>query len=129
MDLIDVGKEMQEKMEWLEKAIAKNGVLDKAKDEKAQAIAEYDKEIAITELKLKAGVIKEFEGQPVPKNLAANLTKDIAKGICWQQRLAQEAAEGSYKNATIKVEAIEAILNGNQSIFRHLDKIPSNRGQ
>lgn len=89
---------------------------------KAQAIADYDKALAIAALKLRNGTINELEGEPV-KNLPANLIPIVAKGLCYQECFAKEAEEGCYKAVISNIEAIKAGLNGLQSINRHLDNL------
>jgi len=46
----------------------------------------------------------------------------IAKGICYQEKLNMELAEAQYKNAIVGMSAIQAELNGFQSIYRHLEQ-------
>jgi hypothetical protein len=120
MEAIDVSNSIEEKISQLEKGTARSGILDKAKDEKAQTIAEYDKCLAIKILEIRSGKEMMFEGLQVKKDLPANLVEKIAKGICWQERLAMEAADANYKNTVTRIGAVEAMLNGYQSIFRHL---------
>ena len=84
-------------------------------EEKAVTLANYDKEIAMTILKLKNGVITEFEGQKVG-NLQANLIPIIAKGICYKEGFDREMGEAQYKGLITQIEAHKAMLNGYQSI-------------
>lgn len=89
---------------------------------KAQAIAEYDKALAIASLKLRNGTISQLEGEPV-RNLPANLIPIVAKGLCYQECFNKEAEEGCYKAVISNIDAIKAGLNGLQSLNKHLDTL------
>lgn len=89
---------------------------------KAQAIAEYDKALAIASLKLRNGTISQLEGEPV-RNLPANLIPIVAKGLCYQECFTKEAEEGCYKAVISNIDAIKAGLNGLQSLNKHLDTL------
>lgn len=88
--------------------------------EKADGISQYDRHIAITILKLKEGIITEFEGVPI-KALQATLIPKIAQGICFNECYAKEAKDGLYRGLISNIDAIKAELNGLQSINRHLE--------
>ena len=87
---------------------------------KSKAIAEYDKVLATTIIKLKNGVAIEFEGQTI-QDPGATITEKIAKGICWKERLELEQAEGEYKSLITNIETVKAELNGLQSINKNLE--------
>jgi len=89
---------------------------------KAQAIAEYEKAVAITIIRLKNGVVYELDGNPV-KNPIASITEKIARGICWQEKLNMEQAEGEYKAAIVGMQSLQAEMNGYQSIYKHLEEL------
>ena len=89
--------------------------IEEATEEKATCLANYEREIAVTILKLKNGAIMEFEGQPI-KSLAANLIPIVAKGICYKESFDKEMAEGNYKGLITIIEALKAQLNGYQSL-------------
>jgi len=108
MEIIEIAKKIEEKIKLLEKG--RQTLAIKAK-EKAEAIAEYDKKMAKTIIQMKN------EGMPI------TLIERIAKGICWKEKLTKELAEAEYKNATVKMEAVMAELNGYQSINRYLEKM------
>jgi len=78
-------------------------------DKKATTIAEYEKALSIAVLRLKT------EGEYV------SVIDRLARGDCWKQKLEADKAESYYRNAIKGLEAFEAILNGWQSIFRHLE--------
>ena len=118
MELYAVATKIEEKIKTLE--MGREILKDHAKN-KALAIANYDKVIAITIIKLKNGVEFDLDGNKV-KNPLATITEKIAKGICYQERLDAELAEAEYKNGIVGMSAIQAELNGYQSIFRHLEE-------
>jgi hypothetical protein len=87
--------------------------------EKANGIANYDRELAITILKMKNGEIGEFEGIEI-KNVPATLIPAIAKGICYKACFDKEAGDAGYKGLISVLEARRAQLNGHQSVFKVL---------
>ena len=88
--------------------------------EKAKAISEYDREIAITTLKLRNGAISEWEGQKI-SNLPANLIPKVAQGLCWNECFNKEAADGMYRGVISNIEALKSQLNGLQSINKNFE--------
>ena len=105
LDIKSIADEIEKKIAQID--VGRKILIDRI-DEKARAISEYDKRLAIRILELQS------EGTP------ATLCEKLAKGDCWQQRLEMEKAEGMYKAATSGMESLMAQLNGLQSIFRHL---------
>ena len=89
---------------------------------KAQTISDYEKAIAITIIKLKNGTEFELDGNKI-ENPIASITEKIARGICWQEKLDMETAEGLYKTAIVGMQAIQAEMNGYQSIYKHLEEL------
>ena len=87
---------------------------------KAKAISKYDRSLALTMIKLKNGLIKEFEGIVIGI-LTAGDRKILAEGMVWQECLDKEAADGMYKACLSNIEAIKAELNGLQSMNKHLE--------
>lgn len=116
-DVISVAESIREKISEIESERAK---LEDSATDKANAISEYDRMMAISVLKLKNKAITEFEGNQI-SNLQANLIPIIAKGLCYKERFSQEFFEGRYKSILSNIDAIKAELNGFQSINRHLD--------
>ena len=99
--------------------------IPEASEDKALGIANYDKELAVTILKMKSGIITEmmdFQGETVtiPSSLAANLLEKIAKGYIWQRSYNKEAGEAGYKGLISILDARKAQLNGLQSINKVL---------
>ena len=89
--------------------------IEAAARDKANTLANYEREIAITILKIKNGAIPEFEGQPI-NNLAANLIPVVAKGICYNECFEREMGEANYKGLIVRIDALKAQLNGYQSL-------------
>jgi len=129
LDSYQVAKKIEEKIKLLE--YARTQEIDSAAEEKKQtkinegnAEAEYDKQMAIILIKLENGVELELAGLKIKNPKASNADR-IAKGICWEQKLNLgkatalfKASETNYNKIIKKIEAIEAELNGYQSIFR-----------
>lgn len=118
MDMVTVAKEIQRYIKLLD--TGREEIKQRAKH-KAETIAEYDKVLTTTIIKLRNGVTLEIEGEKI-SNPPATLVEKIAKGYVWRERLEMETAESEYKNAVMGMSALEAQLNGYQSIFRHLDE-------
>lgn len=90
--------------------------------EKANSLAAYDRQIAITILKIKNGLMTKWEYEPgkfLPlDNIAATNVPIIAKGICSIEALQKESGEAGYKGLITTIDALKAILNGYQSMFK-----------
>lgn len=80
---------------------------------KAQTAKEYDKEMAIETLRLKAD------------GTAVTMIKDVARGACSEQLLAKIVGEESLKAHWERLKYLQAQLNGYQSINRHLEHTTS----
>lgn len=119
MEIIQISKEIETRIGLL--AIARKELAERA-SLKAVTIAEYDKALAITLIKLREGIEIEFEGHKI-KGLPVSVMEKIAKGMCWQERLAMEEAAASYGVAVSGMNSLQAELNGMQSIYRHLSEI------
>ena len=116
-DVIQVATEIQKCISQLTKAIKDV----KTRSERlAQAIANYDKRLAIVMIQLKNGYEFEVDGQKIKEVSATNLEK-VAKGICWKEKLELETAEAEYKSVITFIETVKAQLNGWQSINRYLE--------
>jgi hypothetical protein len=84
-------------------------------DEKARALSEYDKALAITMLKMKNGKQMELGGELIDKPINTLIEK-LAKGVVWQEKLNAEKADGMYKALITAIDCIQSELNGLQSI-------------
>jgi len=71
-------------------------------------------------IQLRNGIEFELDGELV-KDPPATLCESISRGICYKEKIAEETAITEYKNAITGMMALEAELNGLQSIYRHLD--------
>jgi len=85
---------------------------------KARNIAEYEKSVAITILRLKNNDLKQMHGLPC-ENLPATLIEKVARGFCFKEKLESEQADAEYKMGIEGMKALEAELNGYQSILRY----------
>ena len=99
--------------------------IDDIGEEKANAIANYDVSLAVAMAKLARGRVSQIQlsdgtTELLPENIPATVAKDYAKGLCREERFKLENATNKYKGLLTKIEALEASLNGKQSIFRHL---------
>jgi hypothetical protein len=121
MDVINNAQRIEIKIIQIDELLDQ---LEQAANDKAEAAAICKRENALTILKIKYGLIKEFvdphtgEVVPVGSNLAANLIPKIAEGINWEHELKSIATEAEYKSLVVKIEARRAQLNGYQSIFK-----------
>lgn len=116
-ELIKTMQKIEAKITALESARAE--LIDAAID-KANAVSNYDRQLSITILKLKNGLIESFEGLP-SIGLPATLIEKVAKGIIYQAAFDKESAEDIYKSKVISIEAIRAELNGLQSINKYVE--------
>ena len=89
--------------------------------EKARAISNYDKKIAIALIALRDGELYKV-GTKTIQQPPVTIMEKIAKGGCSEERYAMELAEGSYKACISNMTALLAQLNAHQSIFRHLQE-------
>lgn len=118
MEILEVAKKIQEKIELLEQG---RTLLVQAGIEKAQAISAYDKQLAITLIRISNGKPIELDGEMI-KDVPATIREKIARGICWRECLEKEKAEAFYKSCVSKLESVQSELNGYQSMNRYLDK-------
>jgi hypothetical protein len=89
---------------------------------KARDASNYDKKIAVVTLKLRNGIAGEFEGLKTI-GVPVSIIDRIAKGMCYDEKLAVELSDAMYKSTLSNMNAIQAELNGYQSISRHLSSI------
>jgi len=108
MDIYSVANEIEKKIRQLETG---RKIIAERAEQKATAIANYDRVMAVTILRLR-------ESGDVP----VTLIDKVARGECFEQRLAMELAEGMYKSAISGIDSIRAELSGYQSIFKFMDE-------
>jgi len=116
MELLNISEEIKQKVKLLENMRAE--IRERA-ERKSAALADYNKQMAITIIKLKNKSITEWEGEEI-KATASNEIEKIAKGMCWEAKLEKEKATALYKALISNIDAVQAELNGYQSINRHL---------
>jgi len=116
MDIQTVAAEIREKIDRL-----RDGRKDLARraDNKANAIGEYEKHLAIVLIGLRNGKEYVLDGVAI-KDPPVTIAERIARGICYQEKINAEKAEAEYRNAIAGMSALEAELNGLQSINRYL---------
>lgn len=119
MEITKVSTEIETQINEIRKSL---GHLKERAEEKAKALAEYDKAMAKTIMKLKNGIEFEIDGITI-QNPQATLIEKIARGICYQEKINMELSEAQYKNLIVGIDSLQAILNGLQSIFRHLESL------
>lgn len=81
-----------------------------ASEKLANALAEYDKAIELA--------IVQLQSEGVP----ATIIKPRAKGMCKDQLFAVKSLEITWKAMLSIIESTESRLNGQQSIYKHLDE-------
>jgi hypothetical protein len=116
MHIIEIAKKIQDKILLLEQGRSK---LEAAAIDKSNTIAGYDKSLAITLIRIRAGKPVELEGE-IAKDIPTTMAEKVARGICWKERFEMEKAEAMYKATVSKLSSIAAELNGYQSINRYL---------
>lgn len=119
MEITKVSTEIETQINEIRKSL---GHLKERAEEKAKALAEYDKAMAKTIMKLKNGIEFEIDGITI-QNPQATLIEKIARGICYQEKINMELAEANYKNLIVGIDSLQAILSAWQSINRYLEKI------
>lgn len=117
MEVIQIAKQMEDKIKLLE--VGRKALGERAKN-RAEAIANYEKVLAITIIKLRNGVELELDSNKI-KDPPTTIIEKISRGICWKESLEKDKTEAEYRNAIAGMKAIEAELNGFQSINRYLD--------
>ena len=117
MEVMKVADQINARIKRLEELCKE---IDDIGEEKANAIANYDVSLAVAMAKLARGKIGQVNGENLPESIPATVAKDYAKGLCRDERFKLENATNKYKGLLTKIEALEASLNGKQSIFRHL---------
>ena len=118
MDILKIAQEIERRIRLLD--LGRQELPKRAKL-KAETMAEYERELSKTILRLRNEKV-EWEGQVI-ENSPATLVEKIAKGMMWEKKLEADLAESSYKNAFKGVDILQAQLNGFQSIYRHLSEL------
>ena len=118
--VIYISKLIEAKIKALDELMAK---LEESANEKATALADYEKEIAKKIIALRNGEQFEIDGNIIDAT-PITLAEKVARGICWKECLLRDQAESQYKNIIKQLDVICAQLNGYQSINRYLSEMP-----
>jgi hypothetical protein len=118
-EVLVVAKMIKEKISELE---IERSYIRAMSEDKAKAISNHDRSIAIAVAKMRNGVPLSLDGEPIEK-MPANLIPYVAKGLCWETCYQMELAENVYRGHLSNIEAIKAELNGLQSINRNLSEV------
>ena len=78
MEITQIAAEIQKKINQLEKG---RDILNERAKNKAEKIADYDKKMAITIIKLKNGGVCEIDGEVVSGSIPVTTMEKIARGI------------------------------------------------
>jgi len=87
---------------------------------KAKAIGDYDKAIALTIVKLRNGISFEFDGQTI-QNPPVTIIEKIAKGICSEKGVEADKQEALYRATLSNLATLQAQLNGLQSLLKYME--------
>lgn len=117
MDAITYAQKIVEYSDLIEELV---GELVDAATAKATAKAELARATAITMLKLKNGLIDEYEEMDLGKNLSVKDRELITDGINYRYIFKKEETEALYKALVTKIDARRAQLNGYQSLNKVL---------
>ena len=119
MEAVEVAKEIEAKIEELE-LLKKE--LPAAIYQQGKTASDYDKQLALTIIRLRNGAEIEFQGHTI-KDPPVTILERIAKGICYNEALTMDTAEGKLKAIDSAIRITMAQLNGFQSINRYLAEV------
>jgi len=114
MDMVLVSDSIRSKITDLNKI---GRQIDRVVINKSEALANYEKKLAITIIKLRSGEEDELDGNKIV-DPPTTIIEKIARGLCWKELLAKDSAEIQYKSLIKQAEILQAQLNGWQSIFK-----------
>jgi len=97
--------------------------LDSLGQEAAKAEAEYDKQMAITLVRLRNGEELDLYGIKI-KDPPASTSERIAKGLCSEARYKATLADNALRACQTKLRATMAVLSGRQSQNKYLENEP-----
>lgn len=117
--MIDLSQEILKKVTTIDHIRAE---IKERGNNKAHATAEYEKRIAVTIIELRNGVVKELEGQKIESPPVTTIEK-IARGLCWEEKLAMEEAEALYKSALVNLDSVISQMTALQSVYRHQSEV------
>jgi len=113
---------IQHRIEANRKLLAdKHTQLEEFAQKRAEAEADYERQLAVTLIKLRNKKAFELDGELI-KDPPATYAKDIAKGICWEAKLKQEATAGKYKATLERIQSLRTAINADQSILKYMEE-------
>jgi len=118
MDIITINERITKGILLLRKTREQ---LRKRAEEKAKAIADYEKSLAVTLIKLRNGEAFRIDGE-IAVDPPVSIMEKLAKGICYKESIAKDLAETNYKNGIVALETIKAEINALQSILKYLEE-------
>lgn len=118
-DVIRVARKIEE---CIQRLGSSENVIRDAAAARSVAVAEYDRDLGLTLVKLRNGATMDCDGEAI-KDPPASTSEKIAKAICWESRLALEQADAHYKVSMSKLDGIKAQLMGWQSVNKRLDNV------
>jgi len=118
-EVVDIAQEIRAVMSEMRQALKEVQFLAV---EKARTLADYDKAVGLTMIKLKNGIPFVLEGQTI-RNPTSTASDKISRAICFSEKIYSEEASALYNAKATEVRALQAILNGYQSLFSHLTNI------
>ena len=118
-ELIKIASLIQAKITLLSKG---RTIIKERAIEKARSSSKYDKELALTIIRLKNGEKLELEGKTI-ENPVATISEKISKGIVWKEKLAMDEAEALYKASITNMNSLTTEVNALQSLLRIMDEV------
>jgi len=115
-EMVKIAAQIEEKIKASEKG---RELLEPRGIDAANAEGAYDKKLAITMMALSNG--REFElGGELVQNPGVSITEKIARGICWEERVAMLKTKHLHQAVIKKLEAVQHEMTGHQSRNKHL---------
>ena len=119
MDVITIAKKMYDRIIALSKA---RDQMESLAQMKAHTISSYERVLAITIIKLRNTEPVELEGKTI-LDPPVTIMERIARGVCYKEKLEMEKADAMYKAEITCMNALQAELNGLQSINKYLGEV------
>jgi len=117
IDVIKISELIQAKNKELDDI---RKVLIERSNARDEAEKEYNKKYAVVLIQLKNKVEFEFEGIKIKEPPAASV-KEIAKGICFNEKFNLDKAESMLKIAYKNIETCIAQQTANQSLLKYME--------
>jgi hypothetical protein len=117
VEAVQIAKKIMAKIEELE---TMRQELKVKGQKKAEAIADYEKQLAKILIRLRNHDIFTLDGNTI-HDPPVSIMEKVAKGLCWREALDKDVAETRYKSLVKEIDVVLAQMNGLQSINRYLD--------